>query len=108
MCGRYVLEDFQELSERLTNIRIPEGTFEIFSPSWNVAPTQTMPVVALSDGTPELTFMQWGLLPAWTKPGEKPKIAPINARSESVAEKPMFRGLIKGHRCILPANGFYD
>lgn len=52
--------------------------------------------------------MQWGLYPAWTKPGEKPKIAPINARSETVAEKPMFRGLIKKNRCIIPANGFYE
>lgn len=108
MCGRYVIEDFQELSERLTNFRLAEGFLESFKPNWNAAPTQQLPVLVSHENTSELTSMTWGLIPFWTKPGEKPKVAPINARSETVAEKPMFRNLVKRNRCIVPANGFYE
>jgi putative SOS response-associated peptidase YedK len=52
--------------------------------------------------------MHWGLIPKWTKPGQRPKVMPINARAETAAEKPMFKSLVKYRRCIVPANGFYE
>lgn len=106
MCGRYVIEDFQELSETLRNIPF-QSTFD-FKPNYNAAPTHQLPVIIERDGSLEMRPMQWGLIPAWLKPGEKPKVAPINARSETIAEKPMFRNLVKRNRCLVPANGFYE
>jgi putative SOS response-associated peptidase YedK len=52
--------------------------------------------------------MQWGLLPRWRRADGKAPIAPINARAETLQEKPMFRGLIAAKRCIVPASGFYE
>lgn len=106
MCGRYVIEDFQELSETLR--QIPFQSFFDFQPNWNAAPTHQLPVIIDVDGGLQMRPMQWGLIPAWLKPGEKPKVAPINARSETIAEKPMFRNLVKRRRCLVPANGFYE
>lgn len=108
MCGRYVFYDYQELSERLTNVPIDADFLITFHPTWNAAPTQRLPVIVEDDGAVGVRPMQWGLIPKWTKPGERPKVAPINARSETLTEKPMFRSLVKYRRCIVPANGFYE
>jgi putative SOS response-associated peptidase YedK len=79
-----------------------------FRPTWNAAPSQTLPVIVEEDGEWVVRGMHWGLIPKWTKPGTKPKVTPINARSETAAEKPMFKSLLKYRRCIVPANGFYE
>jgi putative SOS response-associated peptidase YedK len=77
-------------------------------PRYNIAPTQ--PVLAAyldDDGQRGLTFFQWGLIPSWSKDvslGAKM----INARSETVAEKPAFRNAFKRRRCLIPADGFYE
>src|SRR6476646_5110021 len=106
MCGRYVLEDFEELSERLIQVPL---RYE-FQPrsTWNAAPTQTLPVVVEDDGEWVVAGMQWGLIPKWTTPGERPRTAPINARAETLNERPMFRSLIRNRRCLVPASGFYE
>jgi putative SOS response-associated peptidase YedK len=106
MCGRYVIEDFQELSETLR--QIPFQVDYEPQPNWNAAPSQELPVIVEEDGTWHLRPMKWGLILRWTKPGETPKIAPINARAETLGEKPMFRSLVKKQRCLVPANGFYE
>lgn len=106
MCGRYVIEDYQELSERL--IQVPLRYDFDFRPSWNAAPTQTLPVVVEDEDEWVVRGMHWGLIPKWTKPGQRPKVMPINARSETAADKPMFKALMKYRRCIVPANGFYE
>ena len=108
MCGRYAFYEHQELSERLTNVSLDTTFFDQFRPTWNAAPTQTLPVIVEHDDGAVVRGMHWGLIPRWTKPGEKPKVAPINARSETLTEKPMFRSLVKSRRCIVPANGFYE
>ena len=109
MCGRYVFYEYQELSERLTNVRLDLAFFDHFHPTWNAAPTQDLPVIVPeSDEIAAVRAMAWGLIPRWTKPGEKPKIAPINARSETIGEKAMFKGLVKSRRVVVPANGFYE
>jgi putative SOS response-associated peptidase YedK len=105
MCGRYVLNAPEDLSERfqLRQLSISLPT------TWNAAPTNELPVIVEnSDGEHEARSMKWGLIPRWAKPGDKKSIAPINARAETLAEKPMFRSLIKKNRCLVPANGFYE
>jgi putative SOS response-associated peptidase YedK len=74
---------------------------------YNIAPGQQIPLVRLADGTRELVMADWGLVPSWMK--QKPTSKPmINARSETIAEKPSFRAAFARRRCLVPANGFYE
>ncbi len=98
MCGRYALYDLQKLANEYS---IPEG-FDL-KPNYNAAPTQTMPVVTENG----LELMRWGLIPAWAK-DEKIGYKLINARSESVFEKPIWKAVITRKKCLIPANGFYE
>jgi putative SOS response-associated peptidase YedK len=105
MCGRYVLNAPEDLSERFQLRQLAVD----LPRSWNVAPTQELPVVVETpEGEREARTMQWGLVPRWAKPGEQRTVAPINARAETLTEKPMFRTLIRRKRCLVPANGFYE
>ncbi len=98
MCGRYVLYDTDDIPERFGY-----NTADDFHANYNVAPSQMMPVIT-QDG---LKQMRWGLIPQWAK-DEKIGYKLINARSETVFEKPMWKGLIKRKKCLIPANGFYE
>jgi putative SOS response-associated peptidase YedK len=105
MCGRYVLNAPEDLSERF---QLRQLTISLPT-TWNAAPTNELPVIIEnSDGEHEARSMKWGLVPRWAKPGDKKSVAPINARAETLTEKPMFRNLIKKNRCLVPANGFYE
>jgi putative SOS response-associated peptidase YedK len=105
VCGRYVVAGQQELSERFQLRQIPLHLM----PTFNAAPSQQLPVVVEeTDGARALRLLRWGLVPRWRKPGQSNTPTPINARSETIIEKPMFRGLVKGHRCLVPASGFYE
>ena len=81
-------------------------SFEI-SPSWNVAPGQDALIVVESEHKTKIEIANWGLVPSWAK-DVKTLNRPINARSETLSEKPFFRNLIKSKRCIVPADGFYE
>lgn len=106
MCGRYTqLMSWRELVElyRLTDdqpaINVPAH--------YNVAPSQQVPIVRLEDGKQHLAMVRWGLVPFWAKDlniGYKM----INARAETVAEKPSFRAAFRKRRCLVPASGFYE
>jgi len=74
--------------------------------SFNIAPGRTMPVIVRRERN-EAVAMRWGLLPRWAK-DERSGQHPVNARAETLAEKPMFRGLLKNYRCLVPATGFYE
>jgi putative SOS response-associated peptidase YedK len=103
MCGRYVIISTPEA------IRALFGYLEQpnFPPRYNVAPTQPIPIVRLVDGKRSFTLMRWGLLPSWVK---DPKTFPllINARGESVLDKPAFRNAMRRRRCLIPTDGFYE
>jgi putative SOS response-associated peptidase YedK len=90
---------------RLTAREAPLG----WTARYNLAPTQTAPVIRLNPETREreLVMMKWGLVPFWAK---EPKVryATINARAESVAEKPAYREAYKRRRCLIPASGYYE
>ena len=105
MCGRYALYGpVSRLREAFD--AVPEG-FE-FEPRWNAAPMQWLPVVRQrSNGERVIHRLRWGLVPSWSK-DEAIATRLINARGESVAEKPSFRAAFRRRRCIVPANGFYE
>ena len=103
MCGRYVLaQDYEELKKRFG---LDFKDFEM-KPSYKSAPGQANPVITNGSGR-TIKAMNWGFIPHWAK---DPKIAykMINARSETVAEKPSYRDSFKNRRCLIPASGFYE
>ena len=102
MCGRYSLICTDDLGNRF---RVHLPTIGCRS-RFNVAPSQTMPVV-VQRGEIELVQMVWGLVPHWARDPAAAR-RPINARAETLAERPMFRGLLKRNRCLVPASGFYE
>ncbi len=76
-------------------------------PNFNICPTNTVAVVTSDEGQRRLRSMRWGFLPHWYKtPGDGPLL--INARSETIAEKPAFRSAARQRRCLIPATGFYE
>lgn len=76
-------------------------------PQFNICPTQQIHVVTASDGSRRLGAMRWGFLPHWYKtPSDGPLL--INARAETLAEKPAFRAAARTRRCLVPADGFYE
>jgi putative SOS response-associated peptidase YedK len=103
MCGRFTLTvDPAELQDTFTDFIFPSK----FAPRFNIAPSQ--PVLAIpNNGASKADFFIWGLIPMWAK---DPSIGNrlINARGETVAEKPSFRGSFKYKRCIILADGFYE
>jgi putative SOS response-associated peptidase YedK len=103
MCGRYVIISTPEAIRALFGY----GEQPNFPPRYNVAPTQPIPIVRLADGKRSFTLMRWGLWPSWVK---DPKTFPLllNARGESVLEKPAFRNAMRRRRCLIPADGFYE
>jgi putative SOS response-associated peptidase YedK len=103
MCGRYVIISTPEAIRAMFGY----GELPNFPPRYNVAPTQPIPVVRLQDGKRSFALMRWGMLPSWVK---DPKTFPllINARGESVLEKPAFRHAMRRRRCLMPTDGFYE
>ncbi len=104
MCGRY------ELHSNPAAIALAFGLEHAPSirPRYNVAPMQEVPIVRVSaSGVREFVPVRWGLVPRWAK---DPSIGNrmINARGETVATKPAFRTAFRRHRCLVPANGFYE
>jgi putative SOS response-associated peptidase YedK len=104
MCGRLTLTHPAEALARLFAATLEAGLPPV--PQYNVCPTAVVPVVTSEAGR-RLRPMRWGLIPPWYKsPTDGPLI--INARSDTVAEKPAFREPIRQRRCLLLASGFYE
>ena len=106
MCGRYVLTLSWSDLMRLA-LAAMDGPAPNFAPRYNAAPTQPMPVVRLREGVRHLDLLRWGLVPAWSKDASGAARL-INARSETLAEKPSFRDAFRRRRCLVPAEGFYE
>lgn len=102
MCGRYALASSAE--ELVETFDVPALTFELV-PRYNVAPSQEAPVVAEDRHGRRVGLMTWGLVPAWAGDASG---AHINARAESIADKPTFREAFLRRRCLVPASGFYE
>lgn len=106
MCGRFTLtENPETLIEELRVVDVRE---EPFRPRYNIAPSQAVAVIIQTPaGERRMGSMAWGLVPSWAKdPSIGSRI--INARSETAAVKPSFRGPMRHRRCLIPADGFYE
>ncbi len=103
MCGRYCISSAPEAIRRLFRYRQQPN----FPARYNVAPTQPVPIVRLAQGEREFALVRWGLIPAWVKDPKDFSLL-INARGESVNDKPAFRNAMKRRRCLFPADGFYE
>ena len=115
MCGRFVLVDWYGIEQRFD---LPEADLRNISehysesgdapaPRYNIAPTQDVLVIRNDSSQNRAEMMRWGLVPSWAK---DPKIGSrmINARSETLAEKPSFRTAYRRRRCLIVADGFYE
>jgi len=103
MCGRYSLLCIDDLGNR----------FRVYNPMigarsrFNIVPGDEMPVIVRAAGKKEIAVMKWGLVPHGVKDiASAPR--PINARAETLAERPLFRPLLEDRRCLVPASGFFE
>jgi putative SOS response-associated peptidase YedK len=104
MCGRYVSPDEASIEREFNLVRQEQN----ITPSYNVAPTQLVPVVRAVDGARKLDAMRWGLIPFFAR-GQPPKYSTINARVETVETAASYRGpWNRGQRCLQVATGFYE
>jgi putative SOS response-associated peptidase YedK len=101
MCGRFVLYSSGEtIAEAFDEAEVPE-----LLPRYNIAPSQPIAVIRTCPNGRELALLKWGLVPSWAKDA---KMAPINAKAQTAAEKPFFRHAMRKKRCLVPANGYYE
>lgn len=108
MCGRFSLEEYPKtILENFDLPTYPKLSEENFTPRPNIAPSANILTVFNSDDSYELGEMHWGIIPPWAKPGQF-KRPLINARSETLWEKPSFKHLVKSNRCVILANSFYE
>src|SRR5258708_38946976 len=103
MCGRYVIISPPEELRRLFGYSEQPN----FPARYNIAPTQPVPVVIFENGARHFRLMRWGLLPAWVENPRQFALL-INARAETVLEKPAFKNAMKRRRCLHPADGYYE
>ncbi|MBI1369856.1 MAG: SOS response-associated peptidase [Planctomycetes bacterium] len=105
MCGRYVLKS--RMAQLMSAFGLVEE-FRVFGPSYNIAPMQFAPVIVIGDaGRRVMRPMRWGLVPRWAK-DETIGNKLINARAETIGQKPAFRDAYRHRRCVVPADGFYE
>src|SRR5918992_3295518 len=104
MCGRFTASfEFREI-KLLFNL---QRDIPLLAPRYNIAPSQEVPVIVQKDGKNELKPMKWGLVPSWAA-DKSIGNQMINARAETITEKPSFKRLVQQRRCLIPANGFYE
>jgi putative SOS response-associated peptidase YedK len=105
MCGRFTLVTTAQDLARQFEIEIDKS----LSPRYNIAPSQAVLVIRQDEAEKRiLDVMQWGLVPSWVKDLDSWKSNLINARAETVGEKPSFRGAFKYRPCLIPVSGFYE
>lgn len=102
MCGRYtIIAKAEEIVKRF-NVEVPES----YTPRYNAAPSQNLPII--TNQSPEgVSFFHWGLIPEWAK-NKSISTKLINARAETLTEKPSFKNSLKQRRCLVLSNGFYE
>ncbi|MGR9086560.1 MAG: SOS response-associated peptidase [Gammaproteobacteria bacterium] len=103
MCGRFALYSRPDTLAR----RFETETIPGMEPRYNIAPSQSNPIVREESGKRRFALARWGLIPHWAK-DIKIGYHTINARAETVASKPAFRNAIKHRRCLIPADGYYE
>ena len=104
MCGRFVLKD--TIKDLSTFFQVDNIHDLFLLPKYNIYPGQNVPVIIMEEGK-KFIMMRWGLVPSWSN---DPMIGfqMINARAETLSQKPSFKSSFKKHRCIIPCSGFYE
>lgn len=106
MCGRFVITMPPEAMRE----KFGYGDHPNFPRRFNIAPSQPVPIIRHKEGggldSREFALVRWGLVPSWSK--EMPPSLLINARADTIDEKPSFRGAFRHHRALMPADGFYE
>jgi putative SOS response-associated peptidase YedK len=103
MCGRFVITSPPDALRQIFGYMERPN----FPPRFNISPTQPIPVVIIEQGARHFRLMRWGLIPAWVKDPRKFTLL-INARAETVREKPAFKNAVRRRRCLIPADGYYE
>jgi putative SOS response-associated peptidase YedK len=104
MCGRFVSKAKKEEIEKEFKVKIGD---DLVAPRYNIAPTQLVSAITEIENLREVSIFKWGLVPHWAK-DESIGNKLINARAETLREKPSFRDAFRSRRCIIPASGFYE
>ena len=107
MCGRYTFFNNIDSLQHSLNIDVIDSNIINHQASYNISPTQNAPVVFEENNKRILKNMRWGLIPSWAKDNSFASNL-INARSETIADKPSFKNLITTNRCVVLANGYYE
>ena len=107
MCGRYTFFNNIDSLQHSLNIDVIDSNIINDQASYNISPTQNAPVVFEENNKRILKNMRWGLIPSWAKDNSFASKL-INARSETIADKPSFKNLITTNRCVVLANGYYE
>ena len=105
MCGRFTLFHNLESIAQAFNVPVPHSMQ--ITPRYNIAPTQDIITILNDHDSPHLALLRWGLIPSWAK-DESIGNRMINARAETLAEKPSFKRLLHRKRCLIVADGFYE
>lgn len=105
MCGRFTQHNEEDEFEDRFNFSNPSGI--LFNKRFNIAPSQSVPVVVVQEDNRLLKLMRWGLVPFWAKEASI-GYKMINARAETITEKASFKNPLKKKRCLVPASGFYE
>src|ERR1700748_1210724 len=103
MCGRFVITSPPAAVRQVFGYSEQPN----FPPRNNIAPTQPVPVVIIENGSRHFKLMRWGLMPSWVKDPRKITLL-INARSETINDKPAFKNAMRRRRCLIPADGYYE
>jgi putative SOS response-associated peptidase YedK len=103
MCGRFVITSPPDALRQIFGYMEQPN----FPHRFNISPTQPIPVVIIEQGARHFRLMRWGLIPAWVKDPRKFTLL-INARAETVREKPAFKNAVRRRRCLIPADGYYE
>src|SRR6266850_1729583 len=102
MCGRCTFQPTEEFYERFHIVNRLDGLVA----RYNIAPGQMVPMI-ISHSPNRVVLMRWGLIPHWAK-DQKTAYKMINARIETLTQRPAYRGLLAAHRCLVPASGYYE
>ena len=104
MCGRFTLSKPKKI--RAKELKVPEPEIDLLNPRYNIAPSDNVAVIR-NEKERHIESLRWGLIHSWSK-DETIGARMINARAETLAEKPSFKGLLNKHRCLVLADGFYE
>lgn len=110
MCGRYTYFSSEEILKEFDFLKPddPQARLALDLPdNYNVSPGSDMPVIIRGEQAHRIEFMNWGLIPFWSKGKDSP-VKLINAKEEALIEKPTWKRLVQKNRCIVPARGFYE